>query len=235
MIFPIVRLYETEQQARAAASKLEERGFPKANIFVVTPGATGEGAASTAIIVGQHLGQNAGVYAERVRSGRSLVVARALFGTSRLTGEIMDSCGPVDKDLKLEWDPASQWGPAAPLSEALNLPVLKRDDPSPLSDFLGIPVLSRGLSFLSRIFAPLTSSHFFLLGEPTLSRDPAPFSSKLGLPLLARNPAPLSSKLGLPLLTNSPAPLSAMLGLPLLAKSPAPLSAMLGLPLLTRR
>jgi hypothetical protein len=256
MTNPIVRLYETERQARDAVKKLRKKGFPQNTIFLVTPGSGSEAgsgdALSAAIVVGKLLGSQAKAFAERVQRGRSLVVVRPPSAQSQLATDILKGCGPVDTDLQLlepnQPAPFSDYlglptlargrsrlpetaangrEDAAPLSAALNLAVLKRKRPAPFSDFLGFPTLSRGPGRL-----------------PVLTRKmPAPLSGYLGLATLSRGrrfmfgePASsrfaLSSLLGLSLLSRKAAPLSSLLKLKTTSRDPAPLSSKLGLPLL---
>jgi hypothetical protein len=234
MTNPIARLYETEQQARDAVSRLREEGFSADSIFLVAPGSGGEGGVfadlSAAIATGRVLGRSANLFAERVQRGRSLVVIEAPFGHGQRATEIMDSQGPVDTDVRLVSEPVPSR--AAPLSTAWGWPVLSYNKPAPFSDFLGFQTLSRGRSILSRIFGELASPHFaFFSMFPMLTRSGAPMFAKGAL---SHRPAPLSSMFGLPLLSTGPAPLSSAAGLPLLSSRPAPLSSMFGLPVLSR-
>ena len=89
---PIVRMYETEQQARDAVQKLQAEGFPEDQIFLVTPqsGGTVE-AIAAAIMAGFVLRSHAKVYAEGIQKGRSLVVVRASFGHSQDAIDILNS------------------------------------------------------------------------------------------------------------------------------------------------
>jgi hypothetical protein len=102
----------------------------------------------------------------------------------------------------------------------------------------GIPVLSRGLSFLSSIFRPLTRSDFFPsralgMGTPLGRPNPAPLSSRIGLKTLIDKAAPLSSTVGMPQLVDKAAPLSSTVGMPTLAGGATPLSSLLRLKVLT--
>jgi hypothetical protein len=207
---PIVRMYETEQQASDAVRKLRNAGFPDDTIFLVTPragGADGSSEAiSAAIMAGYVLRSHARVYAEGVRRGRSLVVVHAPFGHGRLATDIVDSCVPVDSGLNLPREPVHAWDEKTPLSSALALPVLWRNRPTPFSDFWGLPTLSQGrTTFLSTLFGELVSPNFT-------------FSSLLGLRLLSDNATPLSSRLGLKTLSSKKGPWTTSFGLPLLTK-----------------
>lgn len=188
---PITRIYDTARQAMDAVSALKQRGFAEDAINLVS--AT-DGQASSleeitkAIMAGWVLKDEAKVYAEGVQRGQSLVSVRAPFGSGVRAGWIMDRFGPAASPIKEYREPLPQWDDAAPLSSALNMPVLVNSS-APLSNTFGMATLSRNA-------APLSS--LFCMG--TKSRNPTPLSSLLGLPLLANDPAPLSSILGLRLL-----------------------------------
>ncbi len=241
---PIIRMYETDQQARDAVSRLRQEGFPEDAIFLVTPGFGGEPgsaqAISSAILAGRWLPSNAEVYVQGLEQGRSLLVVRAPFGHGMLATQVMDSFGPVDTGLRLPRGRSPAWDEAAPLSSALQLPILQRHQPAPFSALLGLHTISRGRSFLSQLFGELISPHFALFGRSSLSDQAAPLSSLFGLKTLYRKDGPKTSRFGLPLLSRNPAPLSSALGLSLLTgpvplrRQAAPLSAVLGLPTLTR-
>jgi hypothetical protein len=254
---PIVGIFETETSAREALDKLRAAGFGEARTLLVTPAAGKKagafGALASALAAGQLLGEQAGFYAERVREGRSLVLVQAPVGQGKLATEILQSCGPVDADLVASSIQA-QWGRGAPLSAALNMPVLLRGRPSPLSDYLGLSTSARRPRTLSGLMRELISPHFSLserLGLGLLSHNAAPLSSwlrlrvlaapkrpwthSLGLPLLIDEAAPLSARAGMKTLTHDPAPLSSRLGMSVLLNNPAPLSSAIGLPTATGR
>jgi hypothetical protein len=222
---PIVRMYETEAQAREAVQKLKDEGFTEDSVFLVTPRSGGEAgspdAIAAAIMAGFVLRSHAKVYARDIQRGRSLVVVRAPFGYGQLATDLMASCGPVDTGLRLPQEPSIAWDEAAPISSAFALPVLWRRQPAPFSAFLGLSPLARGRSFLSPMFGELGSSKFSL-------------SSVFGLGLLSRNGAPLSSLLGLKTRSGKTGAKTGSFGLPLLVRNPAPFSSLFGLPLLAR-
>ena len=72
-IMTYVRMYETEQQARAAITKLKKGGFPENAMHLVTPGANGDA------LLGYMIGSDTRVYAENLALGRSFVLVRAPF------------------------------------------------------------------------------------------------------------------------------------------------------------
>ncbi len=205
---PIVRMYETEQQARSAVHKLKAEGFPDEQIFLVTPqsGGTAE-AIAAAIMAGFVLRSHAKVYAQGIQAGRSLVVVRASFGYTQDAIDILESFKPVDSGLRPSRDESSvAWDEAAPISSAFRLPVLLKSSPAPLSRVFGMPPLSKGRTgWLAAMFGELTSPRFA-------------FSSLFGMPLLSGNAAPLSSLFGMKTVTASSGPWQKSFGLPLLTR-----------------
>ncbi len=127
---------------------------------------------------------------------------------------------------------------AAPVSGFLGIPLLKGQNDSqsyaprrhrrefsnraaPLSGLFGLKPLSSGRhTIMARMFPPLTRPDFTLLGQPSLSRNPAPLSSLVGMKVLsARTDDEWTSSMGLPLLSrNNPSPLSDLLGWSVLAR-----------------
>ena len=172
----IVRLYGSEEQARDAATKLKEAGFQDDAILTVTPGS--DQSLPDAIRAGQKMGHQAAFYAERVQSGRSLVAVDAPFTRGQAATDILNGCGPADRELKAPDDPVhAASSKAAPLSDALGMPVLSRKRPAPLSAALGLPTLAR--------------DQYYTVSE--LANPNFPDSKSFGFPLLSRNPTPLSS------------------------------------------
>ncbi len=218
----IVRMYETEQQARDAVRALKDEGFPEEMIFLVTPGSgSSADAIASAIMAGYVLRGYARLYAESVQRGRSLVVVRASFGYGQAAIDTMNRFRPVDTGVPAAAEPSVAWDEKAPLSSALGLPVLMRKNPAPLSRIIGLPPLSSGRSVLSPMFGELASSKWSL-------------SSLFGLGLLSRNPAPLSSLFGMKTVSSRRGPMKSRIGFPLLTRRGAGLSSALGLPTLTR-
>ncbi|MCU0836552.1 MAG: hypothetical protein MUC77_19290 [Chromatiaceae bacterium] len=250
MTDPIVRMYETEAQARGAASKLKDKGLAEDRILVVTQQAGGGGgsleAIASAIMAGHILRGQAKVYAEAVRSGRSLVIVRAPFGTGKRVIYLLDRFGPVDSGIKTAPRRSPAWDEAEPLSSALQVPPLAGRRPAPFSALFGLHTLSRGRTFQARYPELTTPAWTFSarLGLRLLSRRTTPWASlrgrsgpawtrSFGLPMLSDTAAPLSSKLGMHLLTRPlpphyPAPFSHRLGLPVLSPGRTVLSRLLG-------
>jgi hypothetical protein len=198
---PHVRLYETEQQARDAAAKLQQEGFPTA---LVTPS---EGDMDAAVKLGLSA-YDAPIYAERVKQeGRSLVAATAPYGLGLTVLAILDEHSPIEEDLRT----------------TRHLP----DGRTPFSELLSWPVLTKRRTFFSRIWGQELTRKPGGSGIK-LTSNPTPFSSALGLATLAKPPGdssfgfPLLTRpaaddsFGFPLLTKNATPLSSMLGWPLL-------------------
>ena len=204
---PIVRMYETEQQARSAVQKLQDEGFPEDQVFLVTPqsGGTVE-AIAAAIMAGFVLRSHAKVYAEGIQKGRSLVVVRASFGHSQDAIDILNSFGPLDTGLKLPKEPSMAWDEAAPISSAFRIPVLLKNSPAPLSRTFGMPPLSKGRTgWLAAMFGEIGNPHFAfssLFGMGLLSRNAAPLSSMFGMKTVSASSGPWQKSFGLPILTQ---------------------------------
>ncbi|MEO1089933.1 MAG: hypothetical protein AAFX81_04835 [Pseudomonadota bacterium] len=238
---PIVRLYDNEQQAGDAFGKLREAGLPEDTTFLVTPGSGEEGASSaavsSAIVAGQLLGPRAAVYAERVHSGRSMVVVDAPFGLGKLATAIMDDYGPVDTDLVLPPLESTRRSPT-PLSDALDFAPLWQSAPRTVSGFLGMSELARWRkTFLAPEGATLASPYFALssmFGMGLLSKSAAPLSSLLNLKVKSgQSGSTWTKSFGFPMLTKSDSGYRSFLGLPLLSRSGTPLSSLFGFPVLT--
>jgi hypothetical protein len=183
MIYPIVRMYASEQDAGRAYARLQACGLAPALINLVTPAKAGsEEAAVAAIAAGLVLKADAKVYAKGILRGNSLVSVSAPFGTGRTYEALLDEFHPVDSGLS-EPDDGPVWDDAAPFSSAFGLPVLSA--PSRYS-FLGLPALSRSACTTSSALGlpELSSPDFALFGTPQLSRNPAPFSGIFNLPVI---------------------------------------------------
>ncbi len=160
---------------------------------------------------------HAKAYADAIGHGGALVLVETIFGAAGYATEILGG-GAESEDVR--YHGFEKAGPA-PLSEALQIPVLSKGA-TPLSTLLGLPVLSSNQK-----------------GKAALSPDAAPLSSKLGLPTAAKK-----ARLMDVTLLKSAAPLSALLGLPVLSghqkgkavlsHEAAPLSKALGLRVLLK-
>lgn len=249
MTSPVVRVYRTEPQARAAVARLKELGFAEDSIHLLAPvseeDAASARAVSRAVRAGFLLQDRADRYADHVQQGGSLVAVRAPFGSGQRAADCLDALDPIDTGLEHPTSGVS-WDLAAPLSSGLRAPVLWRDQPAPFSWLVGGPLLSAGRTFESK-FPELTSPDWSFssrIGLRPLSPRQAPWSSlsgksgpswtrSLGMPLLSAHPTPFSARLGLgfligPLRLDQPAPFSAFLGVATLSRGRSLLSRLFG-------
>jgi hypothetical protein len=229
----IARAYDSEQQALDAKSQLIAAGLTEDRISVVTPNLSSPG---DSLRAGNSLGQHRGAesYARALDKGQTVLVANVYFGTGVAMSAIMDSCNPAMVDPVDDEDDPYHRG--TPMSFALGMPVLMRDNPAPLSRFLGMSTESKGRSFLSKWFggellhsaSPLSSA----LNMSTVTSGGGTTSSRFGMPELYEEQLG-DSALGVPLLSKNSAPFSSMLGMKCLSGNPAPLSTMFGMSVLT--
>jgi hypothetical protein len=195
--YPIVRLYATAEQAKLALAALKRWGFEDELINVVTAASTPPAGApasaasddpvQSAIMAGYVLKAHAKVYAQEVRSGRTLISVRAPFGVGGIAEELLDDCGPVKSAVDTSDGSLPQWDDDAPFSSAIGMPTLVRAT-APFSAFWVLPTVTRGGgTFFSGIGLPeVSSSDSYLFGTPAVSRSAAPLSSMLGLPTILR-------------------------------------------------
>jgi len=183
MIFPIVRMYASAQDARNAYAAVEKCGLSSDLINLVTSEtSTFEDGLVAAITKGMVLAADARIYARGVLLGKGLVSVNAPFGTGRAYEDLLDSFNPVDSGIAPD-GPTLVWDDAAPFSSAFGFPILSK--PSRYA-FMGLPSNSRDSQTTSKSLGlpELASSDFSLFGSPKLSRNPAPFSKLLGLKVL---------------------------------------------------
>ncbi len=147
MTDPIVRAYESDQQARDAANRLKEEGFPPDEVYLVTP-LSGEEvdptAVSRALLAGPVLGKQAQRYAQFVEGGRSFVAVRPPFGYAQLAMNILADHGPIETEPRAPQRSSMAWDEGAPFSSAFQLRTIQRNQPAPFSSLLGLGTLSRG-------------------------------------------------------------------------------------------
>lgn len=166
-----VRMYESEQQAEEAASKLAELGIGN-NLMVLLKPAFGaeESSVRDAIAAGRLPGSQVNVATKALRDGRSILSVELPYGMGQRVEDILESCNPVDTEKLVD---------------------LPSSNPSPLSDFFGIPTLvSSGSSSTKLIDGPKERS----LGFPLLTKGGRPIfgvklkqfrkNSSMGLKLL---------------------------------------------------
>jgi hypothetical protein len=251
MTSPIVRVYDTAEQAQQASAKLREKGLPENLITLITPESAPDALAS-AVRTGRVASERAEAYGAHLRDGRSLVAVSAPFGLGREVLIVLERYHPTATGLEsaLGAGPTVGWDMAAPFSSAIVMPTLWRGRATPLSSLIGFSPLARQLTFDS-MMGGLTSpdwtfSSKFGMGllskrqtyegrlggvERASGKTGDMLRSRFALPLLSRNPAPLSSALGLEVKKekqgpNAPAPFSAYFGFGLLSSRLSVLSRM---------
>jgi BCD family chlorophyll transporter-like MFS transporter len=192
----ISRMFASHEQATGAVAALKENAYEY--VFLVSrPEATGADATGAsrdsivaAIMKSYVLKAHAEIYAEGVSRGGSLVTVHAPWGTAVNAIAIMDRYDPIDSGITETRTPLRPWDEAAPLSSALQMPVLL-DDKATYSGFWNVlPLLTERGSYCS------------WFGLPLLANGGATVSESLGLPLISDNPAPLSSLFHFPVLTK---------------------------------
>ena len=246
MTSAVVRMYETDKQARKAVAMLKEGGFAEGLIHLVRP--SPEGAAessetlSNLLKVGKLLRGDTKVYAEAIKKGRSIVIVEAPFGQAQGAIEILEDLDPIPLVVEPKTPSATAsasgagsaatWVDAAPLSSALGFRVLSVGHrPTPFSEIVGFKPLSEGFSWGPPYFRLLKlhdSGFSALFGLKLLNDDPAPLSSYLGLKTLADDPHLGEDEFTRPLVSWDPATLSSKLDFKVLSTNPAPLSSALG-------
>lgn len=237
----ITRMFGTQEDAARAVALLKENRFGDVHL-VARPAAdaaagTADDGIAAALAKAGIPASEAETCAAAVRGGATLVTVHAPFGYAVSAMNILARCNPIEGDgPSREPRAVVDWQDAAPLSNAVGMPVLLDHNWS-LSSLLDLTILSKGspfyswfgFSLLSNNPAPLSSK----LGMALLSDNPAPLSAKAGMALLSDNPTPLSTKAGMALLSDDPTPLSRKLGMRLLSTDPAPLSAGMGMKVLS--
>jgi hypothetical protein len=208
MTTQVIRIYGSAANAAKAAQHLSDAGFDSVAQFKA---GTGKGAASRSALVADMLNfhiwkSHAEIYADRLGKGEAMVAAHAPFGSALKIGKIMDKYDPVGEgiptvDSRLDF----WWDDAAPLSSALQMPVLTNMGLT-FETLTGISSLTKGSGFLSK-----------WLGMPLLSAGVHRKQSSMGLPMLSSSATPLSSAIGMRTLSSNPTPLSSMFGLKVLS------------------
>ena len=214
-MFRVVRIYASEEAARAAA---DDAGQAFDTVGVIGPD---EGSVDAGI--------KAGFIdpAQRRRCTRALQDGQWVVGVSAPFGYAVQAERTLDRHDPIE-----------------PLPVPTRDNPAPFSSVLGIPVLSTvksstqliqknrsilGRPKLSKKAAPFSST----LSLPLLTKSKRQRST-FGIPLLSKNGTPLSSMFGMPTLTKSKTGKTSSFGISLLSDNPTPLSSLFGLRVLSK-
>ncbi len=190
----IVRVYDSEAKAQQAVDGLLRKGFGADLMNLVAPRDPAQSLEdiAAAIRAGYVLKGYAKAYAACVARGLTVVSMRAPFGTGVVVTRVMDAAGPVPSGVPEQHEAGPTWDEAAPLSSALNLPVLTQGSPT-FSGLWLLPLVLREGKRSGTLF-PVN----FKRGHQA-----APFSALLGLPLLSKKRWTFSSLLGMPLLVNT--------------------------------
>jgi hypothetical protein len=214
-MFRVVRIYASEEAARAAAEDARQ-AFD--TVGVIGPE---DGSIDAAIKAGFIDRAQRARCVSALGSGQWVVGVSAPFGYSVFAERALQRHGPIE-----------------------TIPVPTGDDPAPFSSLFGIPVLSKtkssarllstnrfmlGEPRLSKKAAPFSSTFKLPLltkskqqkstfGIPLLSKNGTPFSSMFRLPVLSKSQTGKSSSFGFSLLSDNPTPLSSLFGLRVLSK-----------------
>jgi len=187
-------MYDSPQKAQEAADALKRNGIWEDAVDVVLPPSNGAEASADAIEArikaAYVIASDAKIYAQGVKRGGSLVIARPGLGTSGKAIALLDSFGPVDSGVADEQEPMLGWDDSAPLSSALSMPTLVAGA-APFSSFISMKTLIDGRSSGSSSF-----------GLPKLADPSSGLSSMIGLPTISRSATPLSSLLHFPTVTS---------------------------------
>lgn len=175
-MIPYARVFESEQKARDAVSKLAEGGISADAVLLIGPGA-GADAVKKAIDEERLPYEFLNVGPQELEKGHTIVAVRAALGRGKPVVDALDACGPVE----------------------VTFPKVTRNSPSPLSDLLGLPVLSDPKSYatLSDHDAFTTDWFMSLLTKSqkpwfgTLSKPKKNWKSSFGFPLLTRTGGPV--------------------------------------------
>lgn len=225
IMFPVTRLYDSEDAARAVVDALFAGGFASDDVVAIYPSSEdAEALVDHAVDRGAILSGLRNSLKAALARGRSVVCARAAYGYGRFA-EVTMGRGAVDDDTVVDYIP---------------------NDPAPFSDLIGMPVLSAD----SKSYTSLSSfdgrSSF---GFKMISNNPTPLSSLFGMKLLSSRTGSIARGTAVERMSGNPAPLSSMIGLKLLTSSkgargssvermsrnPAPFSNFFNLRLLSRK
>ena len=207
-MIPLIRVYESEQQANSAVAQITSHDDITINsdyVVVHSSASVADPAASRAWGVDGMPTVFRKFFAEQAAMGRAIVAAAPPYGQGQLIKRVLNKNNPIE----------------------IELPEVIRSEPAPLSDWLGLPVLSNKKPNVRLI----TVSPDVSFGFGLLSSNATPLSSKFGLKVLKDGPG--NSSFGFPLLSASQRSGDRSFGFPLLSKPKRPWNKSFGLPLLT--
>ena len=221
-MFPITRLYESEDAARGAIAKLVELEVSPDVVTVVTPDVDDVAATVDALVdAGKARSGHRRALRAALEGGRTIVSVRPDWGMGSAVEKTLENNGAVDSNTIPDYNASSA---------------------TPFSDFFGLPVLTKGKSHTQLIKFDADSS----FGLDLLSRNPTPLSSLFGLKLLSKHKSARGTSVER--MSSTAAPLSSKIGMKLLSKHKSArgtsierlssrgtlFSSFLGLPVLTK-
>ncbi len=256
MTDPIVRVYESEQQAQAAVRALIARGFSEEMTFLATPVAEEEVQVADVADAQADEGEIAKPKGAKAK-GAKTKTAQAKASRESSDAVIADGVkrGFIKPDQSGFYSDAMQQGASlaavcAPFGQGVlashildkqgpihtglehKAPTVTWDEAAPLSSAFRLPTLWRNqpapLSVVAG--APLSRGRTFESKFAELTDTSWTLSSRVGFGLLTRNQAPKASLSG-----KSGDEWKSSLGFPMLASNPVPLSAAIGMELLSPR
>ena len=204
----LIRIYDSVTQSAKAAQQLMDEGFEHVRHIKAGTGKNANRQNLVAELMSAQIWKShAETYADRLSKGAGLVLVHAPFGAAVNAAAIMDAYQPVDQGLATsQTKPDFVWDDAAPLSSALQIPVLISVK-LPAETLSGVSSLTKGTAFLSDF-----------LGMRILSKGVHHNTTSMGMPLLSKSATPLSSMFGMRTLSNNPTPLSSLFGMKVLKR-----------------
>jgi hypothetical protein len=223
MVETVCRVYDSRSRAEAAVAALKEAGFTDAEIFGATVTDEPSREAYVAALRRADIpAEAAGVYADRLVQGASLVVVQPSFGMAGRAIAIVQQHQPITLEVPQPAAPAGTRADPTPFSTWMHWRTLS-STPLPFEKFFGWRSLIPGRKYYAERW----------WGGGLLSQDPTPMSSRFGWAVLSSNRTPLSSKMNWPLLRDEPRLFSDRLGWRTLSANRTPFSAMFGWALLS--
>jgi hypothetical protein len=134
-------MFATRAIADKAAEELRLHGYAEVHVFGGAAGASAE-SHTDALCKAYVEKAVARVLARGLAAGRGLVVVHTQFGRTAFAEKLLNRHGPVDDGLPDRREPGPRYEDAAPLSSALQLPVLTRTQ-HPFEAFSSLPTLTR--------------------------------------------------------------------------------------------
>jgi hypothetical protein len=231
---PIVRLYQSENDAEKAVSNLKKDGFSDNTIFLLKSGEIGdaEQAVETEVGAGRLPKTHRSIAVESLQQNRCVLTVYTQYGSAMPAQRIMDEAGAVDTE-RLPGEVVE----GQTTSEFLGLPLLTEQRLMTLSDEDALAKKRFtfesffGLSLTMNKAAPLSDA----LNMPAVQARPKDWGGTTGMTLLSSNPAPLSSAINMKTVAPRKTDWQKSFGYALLSKGATPFSSFLGLPVLSRK